>query len=651
MRRLLWAMLLAACEPEPSGTRALFDPSLAPTGVAARDWLAFPFPSDQRRTASGGVDAGAFPMASRSGLLGDWLDALETLDGFSIAAPAYIAFDAPVAAGELPRDAGAFLAPDAPLQIIDVTPGSPEYGRRFPLRWHYFAAGSDYVAADTLVVGPAWGFPLREHTTYAVIVTNALRGADGLPLGTPEILANLLARQSEHAALAAAFAPLVSYLEDRPIDGIAVATVFTTQSITAELARIRDQVLDELPVSAIDPEAWVAYGDYEPKRYWQQRSFAWTTTGTSAVYYVMDGAMSAPGYQVGEKPYLTEGGALASEPVSTERLRVVVSIPRDRPQGGLDCYPIVMVSHGTGGNAETFVDDGTAGRLAGRGLAAIGIDQPLHGQRYTGGGAPELYTFNFLNPDSARATLRQSAIDTFALSRLLREGGLAIPAERSPNGQPICFDTERIGFFGHSQGGLTGAMSAAFTPGVRAWLLSATGGGFARSAVERTDAAFAGIRDTLLASELGLTEPLSEWHPILAVLQTLIDVTDLLGYAPHWEQSLLLTSGHHDEQTPFRTAQALALAGRLAPVEPVVLELAGADLAGLESVPAPVAANARGRTAGFIQWTNDIPGDNADNHFVVYWRPEAIHASMQFLKSALYDGRAVIERDPTASVR
>ena len=49
-------------------------------------------------------------------------------------------------------------------------------------------------------------------------------------------------------------------------------------------------------------------------------------------------------------------------------------------------------------------------------------------------------------------------------------------------------------------------------------------------------------------------------------------------------------------------------------------------------------------TGAFLQWKNE-------NHFVVFNRPEAIHASMEFLRAAAFNASPVIERIPNPDVR
>src|SRR5690606_32243067 len=99
------------------------------------------------------------------------------------------------------------------------------------------------------------------------------------------------------------------------------------------------------------------------------------------------------------------------------------------------------------------------------------------------------------------------------LTRFVRES-LKVPAAVSPSGEDVCFDPERIMFFGHSHGGLSGAIAAAFEPSVQAWLLSGGGGGLAITIMERKD-----VFDISALVELTLAfadgERLSELHPAM----------------------------------------------------------------------------------------------------------------------------------------
>ena len=100
---------------------------------------------------------------------------------------------------------------------------------------------------------------LEQHTRYALIVTNGIHDADGDPVETSEAFArfrhNLNFGQTKDPALKAYRKALLDALEAaqhagvRPRD-VVVASVFTTQSTTAVLEKIRDQLTAALPEPA-----------------------------------------------------------------------------------------------------------------------------------------------------------------------------------------------------------------------------------------------------------------------------------------------------------------------------------------------------------------------------------------------------------------
>lgn len=679
-------LLLAGCNdaapivPTPTDPVTLlprFDPTLEAVPSPAERWLRFPFPADSRRLPNGSPDFSDFPNPDGNSLLAGWLAEASTVDGFSTQGLAYFAFEGAVDVSTLSAVPGDFLATGSPVFLVDVTKSSPEYGRRFPLRWHYYAldGGPDgmFVALDTLGIGPAWGFPLREGTTYALVIRDSLRAADGGRIGQPALLGGLLADapnvpavtpvvdQALYDELRADYAPLRVYLAEQAIDASHVvdATVFTTQTFSEELAAVAGQVHDDLPAPTMSGSFLVQSGSNA----YLTENFAYSSTQTTS-YDVYSGDYLAPNYQEGTVPYATSGGGFhfvagLPEPASTETIRFVLTVPTAPPDTTLGCYPIVLYGHGTGGSRNSFRYDGTAGRLAARGMAGISIDMPLHGVRAQGMSFDvEQMSFNFYNARAFRTNFRQGAVDLVSLARFVRES-LSVPAAVSHTGQTISFCPDRVGYMGHSQGGLTGAMGIPFVPEIHDFMLSGAGGGLGITLINRTD-----IVDfkTLLALVLGVPtfEDWGEEHPLITLIQTLAEISDPTGYAPYWNRdgryrapaSVMMTSGQHDTQTPYRTATALALAAGMPLTTPVAIPTPEYDWLGLAAVSPPVSGNAvNATTMGLLQYVADLAITDADTHFLVFHRPEAIDASMEFLRSGLYDGTPVIRRNPGVDAR
>src|SRR5207248_2878542 len=175
----------------------------------------------------------------------------------------------------------------------------------------------------------------------------------------------------------------------------------------------------------------------------------------------------SPDYQTGNVPFSTDGGNFsfdASGKPIVQRffaLRYLLDVPTQTacpmPAKG---YPLVLYAHGTGGDYESFDNDGTGASLAGQCVATMGIDQIFHGTRP---GAPppgpnqeseeSFLFFNVNNMLAASTNGRQGAVDEVARVALAAGGGLNVPASVSKTGAAILFDADRIGFFGHSQGG------------------------------------------------------------------------------------------------------------------------------------------------------------------------------------------------------
>lgn len=101
------------------------------------------------------------------------------------------------------------------------------------------------LETNTLVFKPI--LPLREGTTYAVVVTNRVLGTNGDPVRSPFEYVN-------HAAQTADIAPAVDTLERYGLgeDDIAFAWSFTTQEITDDMVNLRNGLYGEGPL------AWLA---------------------------------------------------------------------------------------------------------------------------------------------------------------------------------------------------------------------------------------------------------------------------------------------------------------------------------------------------------------------------------------------------------
>jgi len=599
--------------PPPPGPVVRYEPG-------ATDWLAVGWPSDRSRGADGGVDLSAFPT-SNSDLIETYVEhGMEALDGFGLNGSTYFqVLGGPLDPSSFPTPEQS-TGPDAAIQLLNVSAGSASFGRRWPVMWRWYQGGrSAFVPEGLLAIRPVLGRPLEEGETHCVLLTTGLRDEAGDAMRVaPELPAEL--DSAPHLE------PLRAWLEqgDLERESIAAATCFTTQNATVELRAVRDFLeAGEAPevLEVLEP----------------------------TVAFELHGTYRAPNFQAGEKPYdedgdlrFDESGAPVVQEDELNRFLLLVPPELTPPAAG---WPTVLYAHGTCGDYESCRS--TARDLLTEGLAVLCVDQPLHGSR--GPGEEPLscedlsrYSFNFTNPRAGRMSFRQSAVDTLTLTRMLAAGRFDLSADRTLAGNEVRLDPERIFFFGHSHGGLSGALAVALDPRIKGALLSGAGAGMIHTILLRKDPF--DIKKLIRTLLLIPDAELDRFHPVLSLIQMLTDATDPLTYAPYWldpeegqqPRHVMLTEGTADHATPAISTDTLAAAGGVPILLPMAKDSLPHRLAGLEPTPAPVEGNveAGGGTysAGLVQWQDA-------SHWVAFRRADARDMWATFFRD-LRDGRA-----------
>lgn len=307
-------------------------------------------------------------------------------------------------------------------------------------------------------------------------------------------------------------------------------------------------------------------------------------------------------------------------------------------------WPVVVYGHGTGGDRWTFANSRSpmevASVLAERGIAGLGISLPFHGDRYQGGNV-ELLSFNYLNPESGRATFRQAALEQIWLTRLLSHQATQL---RGPGGFTATLDPDRVAYLGHSHGAEIGIIAAPFFgPGVKAVALSGGGGGLSVSIVER-DAGDFDIQG-LLSSALAFApdEELDLMHPVVGMVQFVAEATDPLNYADAWFHAaqpyattpahVLVIHGLQDVHTPPSTVGALAAAAHLPILAPIGQTWDAQEFVDPRGEVLPLGSNivafdCSRVTGGVLQYPDQ-------DHFAIFQDPAAAKAYGDFLLSAL----------------
>src|SRR5665213_58275 len=147
--------------------------------------------------------------------------------GFSVIPTAYFLFSSDIishAADPLPAGG------DQPIFLVDVDANSPERGTFYPITIDT-PIPDHYVPPNLLAVAPRPGIVLAPRTTYAFVVTRALKDAAGNPMGVPsyfDMLRQGIAPPTANGAQALAlYTPFFTALKAANIDTsqVAAATV------------------------------------------------------------------------------------------------------------------------------------------------------------------------------------------------------------------------------------------------------------------------------------------------------------------------------------------------------------------------------------------------------------------------------------------
>lgn len=638
---------------EPSGVASLFAIPESLSELSEESFFDHPFPSDARLDEDGRPRYAGYPNPRHIALLRNYIDAVgPLLEGFSPAASGYLRFTDAIDESSLPESPPLSLLPTASVQLIDVDPSSPERGERKLISLRYQEEEGVYWPSNTLSFLPSLGFPLRPRTTYALVVTDALRGRDGAPVARAKELDAVLGFTEgggSAEAIRELWEPAVGEIEKAGVarERIVHLSVFTTSDPMSELVKIRDHIHASYPAPHFDDTKWRALRETE----------------THTVYEGEFG--NVPDYQHGNIPFskIEDGGGFefrGGEPQVAREfpLRFVLSVPNaSRCPMPEDGYPIVLHAHGTGGDYQSHYRSGVFDDLSAKCLASMGIDQIFHGNRP---GAPppgpnktqseQLLFFNFQNPIAARTNGRQAAIDEIQRARLFTESRAEIPASVTGR-EPIRFDPERVIFYGHSQGGLNGPLFLAIDDGALGGVLSGSGSMISVSLLEKTEPV--NIAKLVKAVFLGLMGDeeleVDYFHPAISLAQSIVDAADPIHYArllvsePREgfpPKSIYQTEGVNpdgtgDLYTPPTCIRAQAIATGLPLQEPAIFPFVEHEWAGLQALSVPaggVSGNlAGGQASGTLaQWQ---PPEGRDGHFVVFDVPAAREQAAQFIRN------------------
>ncbi len=616
IRALPVLLLLSACGDGfvERPTQATFDPS-------SKDFWALPFPSDLRLQDDGTYNLERFPGA-RTNLSDMWIKAADQrlTDGWGLSPGVFFTTSAAIDSATLPHSPADAQAEASSAYLVDIDPSSPEQGRRFPLTVSFFGPEQPSQPANMVALVPVFGFVRRPHTTYAAVLTDAVKDTQGKPLGRTLAFHRAWEKQSGADPKAQAnLEPLRAWFARQKLDPkhVVVAAVFHTMDPGATLVKLASWIETQPAPQVVG--AWHPEDDYV--------SFQWFSNRYT-VPKIQDG--DVPGH--GRIVWGADGNPVVS---GSQTVRLSLSIPKTpMPPGG---YPVMLYFHGSGGEYREVIDrgplpqvatrdqlgepppgTGPAEYLAQRGIAAMGFDFPLHGDRTNPPDTTGLQLYDlFGDIQKTVDNMQVGAMEATYLTRLI--GDITLPTTLSPNLDAggaadglVRLNPARLSAMGQSMGTTFGIPIASVDPRIQGYVFSGAGGSLieiAYSALEPIE-----IRPSLeLLLEFPADAHLHEAHPLLHLFQHLWDLTDPQlkaryvaveprpGHSPH---PFLMFAGERDGyfSPSAQSAVGVPLGAPLVGSQAEPLLPGNLQLAGRTPVTGPVSGNLNGVTAGIAQY-------------------------------------------------
>ncbi len=658
------------CPEEEGGDfRVLFE---IPGDEPLSDFYRLPFPNAARVLPDGGIDLSDHPspgvlIEELGDVVGDTLAATaEDFDGWGTNSAVFFRFSARPEFTTLTLEYG---SQPGNVGIMDITEGADEYGELHAPAFRADSARGLYICNNWIAVRPSSGYPLSPGHTYAVYLRSSITAADGSGATTQDddfaaMLAEQPPSQNRLARAYDDYAPFRDWLAAtaNPGSDYAAVSVFTVQDPTEPLQALRaavDELDAPLPLGLHLCENDTGEGPYA---FGDDEDFDRGCHGEDPLFHELQGRVSLVQFQRGTVPFkeADDGGAIdyadgLAVPVRYEDVTFSLTVPiGEMPEDG---WPVVVYSHGTGGNYRAGVTDGTAADLASVvlddgtevQLAVLTIDAVLHGPRRGEDNwkdswlevDPDAYSadvlfYNPLNPRAARDNALQSAADHWQIVQMLEAWEL--DADDSPTGEAVVLDTSELHYMGHSQGATTGPMTVAYEPAFRSALLSAAGGLLIETLLHKTS-----DYDIPTMIQVGLADPdVDRSHPLLNIVQMGAERSDGINHARYLHseddfsdpQHVLQLMGIGDTYTPDEAQEPLA---RAIGVHQVTNGYTPVE--GITETSPPVTGNRQGTTGVLALYTAE--GDK-DAHFVLFTRDDAERQATHFLGTAYADGTPTV---------
>jgi hypothetical protein len=603
----------------------------------------------------------AFQQQAFTALVGQTL----STDGWSRMQPIVVAFSHALDASAVPADEVASMRPNAPLQLLDVDPASPDFGERIPYR---MLRRTD-VAPDDTPDHVAMLFPtidLREHGRYAFVVTKQAF-ADGEPgrgfAPSAYFAAVLAAAQAgeavEVASLRERIAPVLDVLATLPDVPIPAEDVVLATSISirthpapTDLTYVKEQALAAPPPTLVLPSLSNPCPNVN--------NFCIRLRPTRALE--IRGRVRLPDYRDPSLLVFSRDETTGLPVVTrTNEVPFMMSLPFESLDGPV---PIVMYQHGNPGSPTEALSDGGNGYHDDAGFAVAGIQDTLNreiGQNV----ATQVQVILFFSVQVGQLPdyWIQTGADMIGFLRAIEGMGSLDLLRRDANGNPEIgadgipeIDPSRILYHGISEGGNNAQRFLPFAPEIIAATPTVGGARLGETLIHQSS-------DSILAQISGFMpelRPADLWVG-LSLFQLGFDPQDGHSYLRHLYREPLLPFVGSADLTPPSTLWTEGVGDSLVPnnASRAAAHEVGVPQVGpparvvptLEQVAAPLAGNlGAGLTGGYFQYDPAttpycITRPQPEGHYCPQSAPEAQAQRLHFLRSALGGTAEIVEPD------
>lgn len=618
------------------------------------DFYALPFPINTRLDQDGKIRIDDFPNPRKSAILRSYINVGQRDNkGFGANAGVFFSFTGEIDPSTLPQSDADSIAANATAFIVSINPESPDYGMRYPFRFKYSPEKTVYGPENLLVMLPVQGIAMHHNQTYAAVITTDVKDIEGNYCTANKTLQKVLFAESDYPDAENDFWLLGEYLADSniPLEGVVVATVFTTEDPISRMVALRDHIYQyDLP--GIQPGTL----HFESEE---------------TDYYFISAEVTFPIYQEGVVPYILNGGAVKFDAAGVPIVqwetttRLALTIPKgDMPANG---WPLLIYSHGSGGSWKSFKNKGVANWLAKKGIACASIDAPHHGPRNPisqDSGWESFCFYNALNPEAFRDNNVQAAVELMAVQRQVLE--LEIPQSLIPasfasglKDDFIIFEPNDTFFMGHSQGSTVGPLIVAVDPLIRAAFFSGAGASLMWNMLTKLKPfpIVELLRIGLLLTREEADSQLDQFHPALNLIQHIAELVDPSGFNAYFfsrpvtdvfPKDVFQAQGTTDTYVGLQCHGAFAAAARMDIINPLIendawerVQLTGGvllddigiqgnrtDYSGLEI------------TSALVQYPE--PPSGKDGHYVTFEFPSMHRRVACFFRTWLTDGIAMV---------